>query len=59
MNPMHKKPKDYPFHTHQVGTTSGIRGFDDKESVNADVDERNTKAKDMGIKARYEVVKRY
>lgn len=56
-----KHPHDYPFFVRQSGLKYGtngygaIVGFDDENKANADCDDRNKRAKEMGLKARYEV----
>jgi len=59
---MAKSPSDSPFFVRQAGLTYGeegkgaITGYPEKEQAEANRDERNEKAKNMGLKARYEVV---
>lgn len=58
-----KKPHQYPFFVRQAGldyarsTEAGaIKGFNTEAEANADKDDRNKRAKDLGVKARYEVL---
>jgi len=59
---MAKGPSDQPFFVRQSGLTYGtegkgaITGYTEKDQADANCVERNDKAKEMGLKARYEVV---
>ena len=49
-------PADYPHRVRQVGVESVIAWCTTAEEANSDAAERNGRAEQMGIKARYEVV---
>lgn len=58
---MAAKPHEMPHFVRQAGLTYGpeagaIKGYETKEAADADAAERNGRATDMGLKARYEVV---
>lgn len=58
---MAKKPHECPFFVRQSGLEYGpeggaITGYDTREAADADAADRNSRAADMGVKARYEVV---
>lgn len=52
---------DKPFFVRQSGLTYGpnkgaIKGYNDREPADADCAERNSRAEELGLKARYEVI---
>lgn len=51
-----RKSQDFPFFDRQVGTTGAIRGFDSLDDAEISAADRNNRAKEMGLKARYEAV---
>lgn len=55
-----KKPTEFPFYVNMVGKTEAdgaMKGFDTEGAAIQDCLDRNNRAKDMEIKARYEVRK--
>lgn len=45
-----------PFIVRQVGTTGALTGFFNQEDADASAAEKNDRAQDMGLKAKYEAV---
>jgi hypothetical protein len=53
-----KKPTEYPFYVNLVDKSEfdgAMKGFDSEEAAIQDCNDRNERAKQMGVTARYEV----
>jgi len=56
MSDVAKKPSDFPFAIRHTLTKDLLKGFDSKEDANSDCEDRNSRAKKLKIKARYDVI---